>query len=86
MPEGNNNHIYLSLLLIQIAYQSLINLAWGWMQLDEEDEDEDEREKIDHRLLPREKRRKMNHVRARKAILEDYLGSYARFHASVSRP
>ncbi|MFO0001055.1 MAG: hypothetical protein ACK559_07995, partial [bacterium] len=51
--------------------------------LDEEEDDEED--KIDHRILPREKKRLMNHDRARRCIQEDYLDANARFNGSEFR-
>jgi len=49
--------------------------------IDNDDDDDDEEEnRIDHRILPREKKRKMNHNRARHCIQEDYLDANARFY------
>jgi predicted nucleic-acid-binding Zn-ribbon protein len=57
------------------------------------DDSDDEGDKIDHRLLPREKKRRMNHDRARRCIEEDYLAANSRFNGSefkkmfrISRP
>lgn len=78
----NERDFMRSLLIFLYSYHFFISDALAVWTIIDDDDDGDEEAKVDHRLLPREKKRRMNHGRARDCIQEDYLDANARFNGS----